>query len=103
MKVSLLAGPIVMANAALVTEVTLGPLAPRVIPVPAPVSERSLNVATPAATARVSVPPSTALCGLFATASVIAPTNDVAVFPNASTTRTTTAGDIVAPGGTSLG
>jgi hypothetical protein len=86
-----------MLNALLVAAVRAPEVAPSVYPVPTRLMLRSLNVATPATAARVSVPDSVPLEGFVPIATTTLAVYVRFVLPNASCAATTTAGVIEAP------
>ena len=76
------------------TDVRLPDVAPSVYPVLAFVSDRFVNVATPATAATVSVPVSVPAAGFATSASVTLPVNAVTIAPAASRACTTTDGKV---------
>src|SRR5439155_26017008 len=82
----------VMSNPLLVAELSAPELATSVYPVPTLSMDRLENVATPPDAAALAVPESVPPPGLLPMATLTVAEDEVTRFPNASTTRTVTAG-----------
>ena len=94
---SWVAGPGVIANAALVAPDKVPALVKNVKPVPLLSTLKLENVATPATAATFVAPDRVPPAGFVVTATVTSLVNSIAVLPNASRAVTSTSGVIPAP------